>query len=56
MIYSRIIARDNKIEEAIKQLNLNKKSDFAFYDLIYLNRNGASITEDTLKIRVYQKN
>jgi len=56
MIYSRIIAKDNKIEEAINQLNLNKKSDFAFYDLIYLNRNGVSITEDTLKIRVYQKN
>lgn len=55
MIYSRIIAKDNNLDESIKQLNLNKKSDFAFYDLIYLNRNGASITEDTLKIRVYQK-
>ncbi len=27
-----------------------KKSEFSFYDLIYLNKNGRSITEDTLKI------
>lgn len=56
MIYSRIIIDDNNLDEIIKKLNLEKKSDFAFYDLVYLNKNGASITEDTLKIRVYQKN
>lgn len=57
MIYSRIILYDDtKIEEALNSLNTVKKSEFAFYDLIYLNKNGASITEDTLKIRVYIKN
>ena len=56
MIYSRIITSDNNLDEIIKKLNLKKKTDFAFYDLIYLNKNGASITDDTLKIRVYQKN
>lgn len=56
MIYSRIIIKDDNLNEIIKKLNLEKKSDFAFYDLIYLNKNGASITDDTLKIRVYQKN
>lgn len=57
MIYARIILNDNiKIEENLAKLKAVKKSYFAFYDLIYLNKNGASITEDTLKIRVYQKN
>lgn len=56
MIYSRIITNGNNLDEIIKKLNLKKKTDFAFYDLIYLNKNRASITDDTLKIRVYQKN
>lgn len=56
MMYSRIIIDDSNLNEVIKKLGLEKKTEFAFYDLIYLNRNGASITEDTLKIRVYQKN
>ena len=57
MIYSRIILYDDsKIQDALIKLNAVKKSEFAFYDLIYLNKNGASITEDTLKIRVYSKN
>jgi len=57
MIYSRIIINDGSdIKEILNKLNLVKKTEFAFYDLIYLNKNGASITEDTLKIRVYQKN
>lgn len=56
MIYSRIITEDNNFDEIIQKLNLEKKTEFAFYDLIYLNKNGTSITEDTLKIRVYQKN
>ena len=57
MIFARIILNDDKyINENLKKLNAIQKSEFAFYDLIYLNKNGASITEDTLKIRVYQKN
>ena len=56
MIYSRIITEDNNFDEIIEKLGLEKKAEFAFYDLIYLNKNGNSITEDTLKIRVYQKN
>ena len=56
MIYSRIITEDNTFDEIIEKLDLEKKTEFAFYDLIYLNKNGTSITEDTLKIRVYQKN
>lgn len=55
MFYTRIIV-NNDFDESIRLLNGIKKADFAFYDLIYLNKNGASITEDTLKIRVYQKN
>lgn len=57
MIYARIILNDDsQIEDNLNKLKVTKKSEFAFYDLIYLNKNGASITEDTLKIRVYQKN
>jgi len=57
MICARIILNNKyEIESNLKKLNVKKKFEFAFYDLIYLNKNGASITEDTLKIRVYQKN
>jgi len=56
MIYSRIIVNNvDNLHEILDKLNLSKKSEFAFCDLVYLNKNGASITEDTLKIRVYQK-
>ena len=57
MIYTRIIV-NNTGDEVIDLLNamqVIKNVEFSFYDLIYLNKNGASITEDTLKIRVYQK-
>lgn len=55
--YVRVLLNDgNNIDEIIKKYNLNKKTDFAFYDLIYVNKNGASITDDTLKVRVYQVN
>lgn len=56
LIYSRIIIENDNLDAILSKLNLNKKSEFAFYDLVYLNKNGANITEDTLKIRVYQKN
>ncbi len=56
MLYSRIIVNKENINTVIEKLNLIKKSEFAFYDLIYQNKNETSITEDTLKIRVYQKN
>lgn len=57
MIYTRIILKDHlTIDKALETLNAKKKSEFTFYDLIYQNKNGASVTEDTLKIRVYQKN
>lgn len=56
MLYSRILTTVDNLEEKLKKLNVKKKSEFAFYDLIYVNKNGASITDDTLKIRVYQKN
>ena len=56
MLYARILTTIDTIDGQVKKLKLEKKSDFAFYDLIYANKNGTSITEDTLKIRVYQKN
>lgn len=56
MLYSRIIVNKQNIDTAIEKLNLIKKSEFAFYDLIYQNKNGANIAKDTLKVRVYQKN
>ncbi len=57
MKYARVILNsDNNVDEVIKKYNFEKKTDFAFYDLIYVNKNGASITDDTLKIRVYQIN
>lgn len=56
MLYARVIVNKENIDPIIEKLNLIKKSKFAFYDLIYQNKNGTSITEDTLKVRVYQKN
>jgi len=57
MLYARVILKDKKeIENYLKENQFQKISNFAFYDLIYVNKNGSSITDDTLKIRVYQHN
>lgn len=58
MLYSRILIdnKEKEIEKIIEEIGLEKKSDFSFYDLIYINKNGKSITDDTLKIRVYNLN
>ncbi len=57
MLYTRVILNnDSDIDGGLKKLDAIKKHDFAFYDLIYLNKDGASITDDTLKVRVYQHN
>lgn len=56
MKYARVILNNDNVDDVIKKYNFEKKTDFAFYDLIYVNKNGASITDDTLKIRVYQIN
>lgn len=57
MFYTRIVlkTRDN-IKERLAELGAVKKHDFAFYDLVYLNKDGSSITDDTLKVRVYKHN
>ena len=56
MKYIRGILNSDNVDSVINKYNLKYKGDFAFYDLIYVNKNGASITDDTLKIRVYQIN
>lgn len=56
MKYLRVLLEDNTNVDNIEDLGVKKASEYGFYDLVYLNRNGASITEDTLKVRVYQKN
>jgi len=57
MFYSRVLLKDeNEIKKYLQKNKYHKVSDFAFYDLVYINRNGNSITDDTLKIRVYQHN
>ena len=56
MIFSRIIVNDKDLTPILQKLCVTKKAEFEFYDLIYQNKNGTNITEDTLKIRVYQKN
>jgi hypothetical protein len=56
MKYLRVILSDNKNVNNIEDFGVKKASEYGFYDLVYLNKNGASITEDTLKVRVYQKN
>lgn len=53
MLYSRIVVNKENINKVIQKLNLIRKSEFAFYDLIYQNKNGTNITDDTLKVRVY---
>ena len=56
MKYVRCILKNDNVDEVIKKYGLKFKCDFSFYDLIYVNRDGTSITDDTLKIRVYQIN
>lgn len=57
MFYSRVLLKDEtEIKEYLQKNMYQKVSDFAFYDLVYINKNGNSITDDTLKIRVYQHN
>ncbi len=57
MFYSRVLLKnENKIREYLRKNQYQKVSDFAFYDLVYINKNGSSITDDTLKVRVYQHN
>lgn len=57
MFYTRIILKSKEnLLENLKKLGAIKKHDFAFYDLVYLNRDGSSITDDTLKVRVYKHN
>lgn len=57
MFYARIILNNkDNLQQILNDLQAQKKSDFSFYDLVYLNRDGSSITDDTLKIRVYQHN
>lgn len=56
MLYTRIILNDTNVDDALEKLGARMLHEFAFYDLIYMNNNGASITDDTLKIRVYKHN
>ena len=56
MKYIRGILKGDNVDEVISKYGLEFKCDFAFYDLVYVNRNGTPITDDTLKIRVYQSN
>ena len=56
MKYVRCILKNDNVDEIIKRYGLELKCDFSFYDLIYASKNGTSITDDTLKIRVYQIN
>ena len=54
--YVRGNLKTDNVDEVINKYDMKFKVDFAFHDLIYVNKNGASITDDTLKIRVYQIN
>lgn len=56
MRFLRGILKSDNVDEVIKKYGLKFKCDFSFYDLVYVNKSGASITDDTLKIRVYQNN
>lgn len=57
MFYTRVLLEnDVQILDYLKDKQYKKISNFSFYDLIYVNRDGSSITEDTLKIRVYNHN
>ena len=56
MKYVRCILKNDNTDEVINKYDLKFKGDFSFYDLIYASKSGTSITDDTLKIRVYQIN
>ncbi len=56
MKYIRCILNSDNVDNIVQKYNMDFKADFGFYDLVYVNKNGTSITEDTLKIRVYQTN
>lgn len=56
MKYIRGILKGDNVDEVVSKYGLEFKCDFAFYDLVYVNKNGTPITDDTLKIRVYQSN
>ncbi len=57
MYYTRVMLENNaEILQYLDNHKFKKMSDFSFYDLIYQNNNGDSITNDTLKIRVYSHN
>lgn len=56
MKYTRVILKTDNVSTILNRYGFKQKTKFSFYDLIYVNKNGASITDDTLKIRVYQIN
>lgn len=56
MKYVRIIVEKEVDESILKKLGMQKNASFSFSDFIYINKDGSSITDDTLKIRVYEKN
>lgn len=57
MFYTRLLLEDDvQILNYLKRNQYKKVSVFSFYDLVYVNKEGSSITEDTLKIRVYHHN
>lgn len=56
MIYGRAIITD--INESRQKLETNGAKlieEFAFTDIIYINKTNRSLTDDTLKVRVYSK-
>lgn len=56
MLFCRIVIKNQNVDEILNHLNVRLKSEYDFYDLIYVNKLGKSITDDTLKIRVYNHN
>ena len=56
MKYVRGILKSDNVDEVVSKYGLEYKCDFSFYDLVYVNKRGTPITDDTLKIRVYQTN
>ncbi len=57
MFYSRVLLKnETEIKKYLQDNHYQKVCEFSFYDLIYINKNGNSITDDTLKIRVYYHN
>ncbi len=56
MKYVRCNLKTDNVDEVINKYDMKFKTDFSFYDLVYINKNGTLITDDMLKIRVYQSN